>query len=174
MRYKINNLLNNIKIIRMDNLRINNEKNKLIMKITNLESVLDLSKNLSFNELEERSNIISQLNEIIMNFKVALSEKENKIKNIKNDIKYNKNKTDNINKEKNTNNEITKNNNMKDLINQINILKKEKESLRYENEKLVQKNKAQNSLIIDNRIKSNYDNYNNLIEERNKISKFKR
>ena len=41
MRYKINELLNNIKIIRMDNQRLNNEKKKLLLRITNLEKDIE-------------------------------------------------------------------------------------------------------------------------------------
>ena len=52
MRYKINDLLNNIKLLRMDNQRLNNEKNQVLMAIRNLENELDNNKNMSLNELE--------------------------------------------------------------------------------------------------------------------------
>ena len=72
MRYKINDLLNNIKLLRMDNQRLNNEKNQLLMAIRNLENELDINKNMSLNELEIKKNEIVELKgEIIIFQKVV-------------------------------------------------------------------------------------------------------
>ena len=60
MRYKINDLLNNIKIMRMDNQMSKSEKSKLLIKISNLENEIDINKNLNINELELK-NMIGQI-----------------------------------------------------------------------------------------------------------------
>jgi hypothetical protein len=59
MRYKINDLLNNVKIVRIDNQKVSNEKKKLLMQIQNLENQLDNNKSMSLNELESKSNLIT-------------------------------------------------------------------------------------------------------------------
>ena len=152
MRYKINELLNNIKVMRMDIQKLNNDKRKLLMKVTNLENELEMNKNMSFNELESRSNAITQLNEENMKLKVALDEKENEIINLKNNLniinKNNKNYSNNIykgntnlinnvydddikeldnNYNDDLNNQELRHYNFNELIHQVNILKKENE-----------------------------------------------
>ena len=121
MRYQINDLLNNIKLIRKDNQRLNSEKNKLLMKITNLENEFDISKNMSLNELESKSNIITQLNEEIIKLNSALDEKENEIINLTNNINENNyNNDNNINNQYKNRKQIYNNNKKRDLdINEL-------------------------------------------------------
>ena len=115
MRHKIKDLLNNMKYIRMDNQRLNSEKNKLLMIITNLEDELDISKNMSLNELESKSNIIAQLNEEIMKLNAIIEEKENEIINLTNNINRNNyNIDDNINNQYNNEKQFYDNNNIGD------------------------------------------------------------
>ena len=109
MRYKINDLLNNIKIIRIENQRLNSEKKKLQLNIANLENALDINKNASYNELESKSNSITQLKEEIYKLNVALEQKENEIFNLKNGLISN------------NNNYFNKNNTMRN--NKYNLLK---------------------------------------------------
>ena len=200
MRYKINDLLNNIKIIRMDNQRLNSEKNKLIMKITNLENELDINKNMSLNQLESKSNIIAQLNEEIMKLNAIIDEKENEIidlTNIINEISYDN--INNINNMYSNGNKFYDNNNIRDndireleedttanidieslrqlkaddLINQIISLNNQIKKLKSEKENNENENKILNSNLIDNNdklIKYN-EKINNLIQENQKIRK---
>ena len=68
MRHKINVLLNNLRISRMDNQKLNNEKKELLMKISYLENELDMNKNMSSNAIELKNNTIDQLkNDIVAN-----------------------------------------------------------------------------------------------------------
>ena len=200
MRYKINDLLNNIKIIRMDNQRLNSEKNKLIMKITNLENELDINKNMSLNQLESKSNIIAQLNEEIMKLNAIIDEKENEIidlTNIINEISYDN--INNINNMYSNGNKFYDNNNIRDndireleedttanidieslrqlkaddLINQIISLNNQIKKLKSEKENNEHENKILNSNLLDNKdklIKYN-ERINNLIQENQKIRK---
>ena len=121
--YKINDLLNNIKIIRRDNQRLNSENNKLLNKITNLENELDITKNLSMNELELKSNQISELNEEIIKLQYILEEKENEIVILNNKIKSD------INQLSEFDNEELKQINNQSLLKQLKDLKNENEKL---------------------------------------------
>jgi chromosome segregation ATPase len=176
MRYKINDLLNKIKIIRMDNQRLNSEKNKLLMKITNLENELDINKNLSLNQLESKSNIIAQLNEEIMNLNAIIDEKENEIINLANNINENNYDNDNgINNEYNNGKNFYDNNigdndireleddtntnidieslrqlNTNELINQIISLNNQINKLKNEKERNEQENNILNNNLVDN------------------------
>ena len=98
MRYKINDLLNNIKLIRMDNQKNNDEKKKLLMEIKNLENQLDYNKNMSLNELELKSNTITKLNEELMHLNALVDEKENEILNLNEKINMSVNNNNNNNK----------------------------------------------------------------------------
>ena len=62
IKNKINDLLNKIKLLRMESQRLNSEKSKMLNLISNLENELDITKNLSMNELELKSNQIAELN----------------------------------------------------------------------------------------------------------------
>ena len=193
MRHKINDLLINIKLIRIDNQRLNSEKTKLIMKITNLENELDISKNMSLNQLESKSNIIAQLNEEIMKLHIIIDEKENEIINLTNTI--NENMYDNVN---NINNEFYDNNirdndikeleedtntnidveslrqlNTNDLINQIINLNNQINELKKEKENNEQENKILNNNLVDNNDKllKNHERINNLTQENQKMRK---
>ena len=196
MRYKINDLLNNIKLIRMDNQRLNTEKNKLLMRITKLENELDISKNISLNQLESKSNIIAQLNEEIMKLNAIIDEKENEIINLTNNI--NENNYDNdMNNQYDNGKQFYDNNNIRDneireleddtntnidietlrqldsndLINQIISLKNEIKNLKYEKENNEQENKILNSNLLDNNDKllKNNERINSLTQENQKI-----
>ena len=165
MRYKVNDLLNNIKLLRMDNQRLNSENNKLLMRITNLENEFDISKNMSMNELELKSNQISQLNEEVMRLNIILEEKENEIINLQNRNGHGINELDDYNEEES--------NNMSG-VNKINELLKQIEDLKYEIEILRKEKMAngQNNKLINDKINQNANYTNNtLIQENAKIKK---
>ena len=176
MRYKINDLLNNIKLIRLDNQRLNSEKNKLLMKITNLENELDISKNMSLNELESKSNIITQLNEEIMKLNAALDEKENEIINLTNNINDNNyNNGNNINNQYNNGKQIYNNNNKNidimelddDTIN--NNIKNDDTNIDIDALRKLNNNDLINQIInLKNEIKNlKYENEKNELENKN-------
>ena len=142
MRYKINDLLNNIKLLRMDNQRLNSDKNKLLVQISNLENELDISKNLSMNELELKSNQIAELNEDIMRLNLILDEKENEIISLNNKNGKGINELNDIDIEDNNNINIS------EYINQINALKEENEFLKSRNTENGQINIQPISLIL--------------------------
>ena len=200
MRYKINDLLNNIKLIRMDNQRLNSEKNKLLMKITNLENELDINKNMSLNQLESKSNIIAQLNEEIMKLNIIIDEKENEIINLTNNINENNYDNDNdINNQYSNGKQFYDNKNIRDndireleddtntnidietlrqldtndLINKIISLNNQINKLKNEKENNEQENKILNNNLVDNNDKllKNNERINNLIQENQKIRK---
>ena len=155
MRYKINDFLNNIKLMRMDNQRLNSEKNKLLIQISNLENELDTNKNLSMNELESKSNQIAELNEEVMRLNLILDEKENEIIRLNNGI----------NELNYTDDEENKNFNTNELIKQLNDLKNENEYLRREKE---ENGQIRNNLINNNNI-NNDNRIKNLIQENNNL-----
>ncbi len=157
MRYKINDLLNNIKLLRMDNQRLNDEKNKLLIRISNLENELDINKNMSINELEKKANKISELKEEILRLNLILNEKENEIINLNNKNGNGINELNDYNDEENNNMNV-------ELLNQISDLKNEIEYLR--NEKLA--NGQFNKMVNDNKFNQNNDI---LIQENRKFKK---
>ena len=170
MRYNINELLNNIKLMRMENQRINNEKKKLLMTINNLEKDLEQNKNLSFNELESKNNEITQLNEELIKLNSILDEKENEIMN----LKINNGLNNQINNFNNLNyNENINTNNINDFIQQINKLKKENQILRKERDEALQNNLNINKDLINNNnnIEANNEKINTLMYENQKYQK---
>ena len=166
MRYKINDLLNNITSLRMDNQRLNSEKNKLLIQITNLENEFDINKNLSMNELELKSNQITELNEEIMRLNMILDEKENEI------IALNNSNGNGINELNYMESEENNNININEYINQINALKEENEFLKNRNEENGEANNNERINIL------NKDNqklkllYNNLKNEYEKMKNY--
>ena len=166
-RYKINDLLNNIKVSRMDNQRLINEKNSLLMNIDSLEKEIELNKNMYFNELESKNNTITELNEEIIKLKTALDEKLNEIMILKNNIK---------NHIKNPNTDINRDNTINDLLRQNNELKRENEYLKKEKENISNKNEIMNNnlLINNNNIKANNEKINYLIKENQENQKYKK
>ena len=166
-RYKINELLNNIKVSRMDNQRLINEKNSLLMNIDSLEKEIELNKNMSFNELESKNNTITELNEEIIKLKTALDEKLNEIMILKNNIK---------NHIKNQNTDINRDNTINSLLRQNNELKIENEYLKKEKENISNKNEIMNNnlLINNNNIKANNEKINYLIKENQENQKYKK
>ena len=104
MRHKINELLNNLRLSRMDNQRLNNEKKELIMKISYLENELEINKNMTSNEVELKNNAIEQLKNEIMKLNILLDQKEAQILHLTNNI----NNLNNINNiDNNFNNKYT-------------------------------------------------------------------
>ena len=160
-RYKVKDLLNNIKLLRMDNQRLKNEKNKLLIKITNLENELDISKNLSMNELELKSNQISELKEELIKLNFILEEKENEIIFLKN---RNANEINNLNEfndeeeiiipdlktdnEKSKRNEENRKNNNEFVNGRIsNIIKENQKYVKLYNNLKIEYNKLKNYIL---------------------------
>ena len=169
MRYKINDLLNNIKLLRMDNQRLNSDKNKLLVQISNLENELDISKNLSMNELELKSNQIAELNEDIMRLNLILDEKENEIISLNNKNGKGINELNDIDIEDNNNINIS------EYINQINALKEENEFLKSRNTENGQINNNESDEIINKLTQENQQFkklYNNLKNEYEKMKNY--
>ena len=186
MRYKINDLLNTIKLLRIDNQRVEIDKKKLSMKINTLEKELDYINNMKLNELEKKSNIISQLNDEILSLNALLDEKENIIIRLSNNmgnysekIEYrNNNINEGYNKGKNIYNKTQKYNggknfdndgdlrklNKDELINEINDLREQIEILNYEKER---KNIIMNKNLLgnDDRIFESNEKIAKLIQE---------
>ena len=155
MRLKINDLLNEIKLIKLENNRLNGDKRKLLVRITSMENELNSNKNLSYNELEMKSNKITLLNENIMKLNALLNEKENEI------IKLNKLHINAIN-ELNVDYDDGKNNN--NLMKQINDLKNEIKKLKNEKNLLNQRVTKNGNLKI-----SFNGKITNLIQENQKL-----
>ena len=88
MKLKIYDLIKQQEVIEMDNQNLYNDKNRLLIKVQNLEEELDHIKNLSLNELETRSNAIRELNDEIIRMKNILEEKENNIINLTNNNSF--------------------------------------------------------------------------------------
>ena len=183
MKLKIYDLIKQQEVIEMDNQNLYNDKNRLLIKVQNLEEELDNIKNLSLNELETRSNTIRELNDEIIRMKNILEEKENNIINLTNNNSfynskinyidnnnYNKknfpidikelnfndeeNNSGNINSNNNNNNELIEiKKTNNDLINQINNLKLKNKNI------LIQKQK--NERILNQKV-------NNLIQQNKK------
>ena len=143
MRLKINDLLNDIKLLRLENNRLNGEKKKLLIRISNLENEINVNKNLSFNELELKSNKITLLNENIIKLNALLNEKENQIINLNN---------------------LHNGNNNNNLFQQINDLKDELKKLRKEKNELNKKVMKNGSISI-----SFNGKITNLIQENQKL-----
>ena len=102
MRNKINDLLNNLSMERMSNQRLNNEKKKLLMKITSLENELEIKNSMKLNEIELKNSEIEKLKDEIMNLKILLDKKEKQIINLENN--YNNLNNNNLNNYKYSNN----------------------------------------------------------------------
>ena len=170
MRFKINDLLNNNKLIRMDCQRLKDDKKKLLMRISNLENKLDINKNLSMNELELKSNTIVQLNQEIMKLNALLDEKENEIINLNNNQGNNNFYYDEANS-MNSNKLLQR---IKDLTNEIEQLKKERERININNRKLssnLKNNDNKNfNLIQENKKIKNL--YNNIKNENEKMKNY--
>ena len=122
-RKKINELMNNMNVIKGENQRLNNDKNNLMKKIELYET--ELIKNKEQNsELENKNNNIMKLKNDIVKLNILLNKKKeeisvlkNKINNIKgSEIKTLDDKIDSINISK-------ENQNINELINQNNSLK---------------------------------------------------
>jgi len=155
MRLKMNDLLNEIKLIKLENNRLNGDKRKLLVRITNMENELNSNKNLSYNELEKKSNKITLLNENIMKLNALLNEKENEI------IKLNKLHINAIN-ELNVDYGDGKNNN--NLLKQINDLKNEIKKLKNE------KNQLNQRVMKNGNLKISFNGkITNLIQENQKL-----
>ena len=168
-RFKINNLLNNIKLIRIENQNLINDKNQLLIHISNLEKELDFNKNVHINELEIKSNQITKLKEEIMRLNYILEEKENG-KTILNS--NHRNAISELN-----NRDIQKVNKIKIISLQriINNLKNEDELLKNKNK---ENGKTNNSIMNEDKInqlnkenqkyKTIYSNLKNLFENKKK------
>ena len=184
LRYKINDLLNSIKSLKLDNQRAGSAKKILMMKIQNLENELDNNDTIRINELEKKSNIISQLNKEIMYLNTLLDEKENLIIDLSNNLEnyngenninegYNKRKKLYNKTEENSDdinfgyNEEVRRINNKELINQINDLREQIENLEYEKESTERENKIMNNNLINNkdRLIQNNERIAKLIKE---------
>ena len=74
MRNKINELLNNLKSVRVENQKINNDRKKLISRIVYLENELNINKDLSLKEIEVKNNNIENLKAQILKMKVILEK----------------------------------------------------------------------------------------------------
>ena len=169
-RFKINDLLNNIKLIRIENQNLINDKNQLLIHISNLEKELDLNKNVHINELEIKSNQITKLKEEIMRLNYILEEKENG-KTILNS--NHRNAISELN-----NRDIEKVNKIKIISLQriINNLKNENEILKNKNK---ENGKTNNSIMNEDKInqlnkesqkyKTIYSNLKNLFEKKKNI-----
>ena len=154
-KYKINDLLNNIKFLRFENQSLNNDKKKLLMHISNLENNLDINKNLSMNELELKSNQIIKLNDEIMRLNYILEEKQNEIVILN---------TNNRNAFSEYNYRVPKEEN--NIIN-IQNLQKVINDLKNENDYLKNKNK-ENGISNSSINNINEDRINKLIKENQK------
>ena len=155
MSLKMNDLLKEIKLIRIENNRLNGEKKKLLIKISNLEKELNLKKSLSYNELELRSNKITLLNENIMELKALLNEKENEIINLNNFHNMQLNEL-NVN--------YGDGSNKSSLLKQINNLKNEIKKLKSE------KNELNKKVMQNGHIRYSFNGkINNLIQENQKL-----
>ena len=110
---KINYLLNRIKSMNINSQKEENDKKKLLIKIKSLENELDINKKKALKDLEQKRNIITQLNEKIMNLNALLNEKEKSIFELFNQLydlreqleklKYKKENTERDNKNMNNN-----------------------------------------------------------------------
>ena len=96
MRHKMNELLNNLILTKMDNQKLNNEKKELMMKISYLENEMEINKNMTSNEIELKNNTIEKLKNEIMELNILLDKKEEQIVNLTNIIN-NLNNTNNTN-----------------------------------------------------------------------------
>ena len=96
MRHKITDLLNNLRLSRIDNQRLNNEKKELIMKISYLQKELEINRNMSSKEVDLKNKAIEQLKSEIMKLNNLLEQKEAKIFNLTNTIN-NLNNTNSLN-----------------------------------------------------------------------------
>ena len=170
MRNKINELVNNLKLVRMDNQKLNKEKKKLLMNISYLENELEINKNKYLNQLELKDNNIGHLKDDIMKFNLNIEEKENEIINLRNQINNLNNNVNNyniINNDNYNNNYTNKfyNNYIDDNINELDVNIKENNVSETNNKNNIIMN---NKRIEDNSNKNDLLNQINILKNQNK------
>ena len=177
MRFQMNELLNKQKLIKNDNQNLSNDKKELIMEIERLENEFEYYKNMTLNELETKTNKISELSEDLVKMKNIIDTKRYENINLESsgsyrqnlyafnnnayqdenqDLEYNDENYEEDNN--NDNNNIELNNINNDLINHINNLELENRNIlnqKKANEKIL--NQKMNNLIMANK------KYNNII-----------
>ena len=183
MRNKINELLNNLKSVRLENKKINNDKKKLISKISYLEKELNINKNMSLKEIELKNNTIEQLNSQILKMNFLLDEKEKDIFTLTNEInniKGNSNNNYDINElnlnidKVNNNKNINPKGNINNLLNTINVLKnklKDYEKIKNYLKEVENQKKSYENLVNDLSQQLNFlKNENNILKSSSNTS----
>lgn len=174
MRFQMNELLNKQKLIKNDNQNLSNENQKLLMDIERLENDFEYYKNMTLNELENKTNKISKLSEDLVKMKNIIDTKGYENINLENNDSYpqnfynyknnayqNENQEFDYNEENdendvNNNNIIELNDFNNNLINHINNLELKNQNIlnqKKENEKIL--NQKMNNLIIANKKNNN-------------------
>ena len=177
MKFQMNDLLNKQKMIRIDNQNLSNDNKKLLMEIERIENEFDYYKNMTLNELETKTNKISELSEDLIKMRNIIDTKKYENINSGNNDEYHQNyynynnnayqdenqdfdyNEDNFEENINNDNNIIELKNINNnLINHINNLELENQNIlnqKQENEKIL--NQKMNNLILANK------KYNNII-----------
>ena len=141
MRFKINDLLNEIKSLRIDNQRAENDKQKLYIKILDLTTLLD-----------KKENLIIRLSNNMKNYSEEIEYDDNNI----NEGYYNKGKNIyNKTQKYNDGNNFGDDNDLRrlnkdEIINEINNLREKIENLNNQKKSIERKNKMMNFNLFEN------------------------